>query len=71
MILICKVTKGLNLPKKKGCEDVSEVGYAVIQRDGGGRTMYSSYFLLASLHSRGRTSGIAKDISEINFKINN
>jgi len=33
--------------------------------------MYCPYFLLASRHSRGRTRGIAKDISEINFKINN
>jgi hypothetical protein len=50
---------------------VSEVGYAVIQTDGRGGAMYCPYFLLASRYSRGRTRGIAKDISEINFKINN
>jgi len=50
---------------------MSEVECAVIQRDGGGVAMYCPYLLLASRHSRGRTRGIVKEISEINFKIEN
>jgi hypothetical protein len=48
----------------KGCKDMSEVGYAVLQNDGGG-----PYFLLASLHSHVRSRRIAKEIIEINFTI--
>jgi len=50
---------------------MSEVGYAVLQNDLGRGAIYCPYFLLASQHSHGRTRGIAKEISEINFTIKN